>query len=470
MRVEYLGLKTVDGPLIVVEGVSGAQYEELVEIILADADGTEHERIGRIIDMYGDVAVIQVFEGTTGISLSNTKTRLSGHPLTIPLSKEILGRTFDGVGRPIDGLGDIFPEVYSDVNGKPMNPVSREYPRNYIQTGISSIDGLATLIRGQKLPIFSGNGLPHDSLAVQIVRQAKIAGATAENFGIVFAAMGVKNDVAEYFRRSFEESGVIEHVTMFINLLNDPVVERIITPRCALTAAEYLAFQHHMHILVILTDMTAYAEALREVSSAKGEIPSRKGFPGYLYSDFASIYERAGMLKSGDGSITQIPILTMPNDDITHPIPDLTGYITEGQIVLDRSLYQTGVYPPVSILPSLSRLMKDGIGDGFTRADHNGVSVQLFASYAKVQDVRALASVIGEDELTDTDKKYILFGKVFESEFLTQAFDENRSIETTLDLGWKVLSLLPIEELDRIEREQAEQFYNREIYEKGKLA
>lgn len=470
MRVEYLGLKTVDGPLIVVEGVSGAQYEELVEIILADADGTEHERIGRIIDMYGDVAVIQVFEGTTGISLSNTKTRLSGHPLTIPLSKEILGRTFDGVGRPIDGLGDIFPEVYSDVNGKPMNPVSREYPRNYIQTGISSIDGLATLIRGQKLPIFSGNGLPHDSLAVQIVRQAKIAGATAENFGIVFAAMGVKNDVAEYFRRSFEESGVIEHVTMFINLLNDPVVERIITPRCALTAAEYLAFQHHMHILVILTDMTAYAEALREVSSAKGEIPSRKGFPGYLYSDFASIYERAGMLKSGDGSITQIPILTMPNDDITHPIPDLTGYITEGQIVLDRSLYQTGVYPPVSILPSLSRLMKDGIGDGFTRADHNGVSVQLFASYAKVQDVRALASVIGEDELTDTDKKYILFGKVFESEFLTQAFDENRSIETTLDMGWKVLSLLPIEELDRIEREQAEQFYNREIYEKGKLA
>lgn len=470
MRVEYLGLKTVDGPLIVVEGVSGAQYEELVEIILADADGTEHERIGRIIDMYGDVAVIQVFEGTTGISLSNTKTRLSGHPLTIPLSKEILGRTFDGVGRPIDGLGDIFPEVYSDVNGKPMNPVSREYPRNYIQTGISSIDGLATLIRGQKLPIFSGNGLPHDSLAVQIVRQAKIAGATAENFGIVFAAMGVKNDVAEYFRRSFEESGVIEHVTMFINLLNDPVVERIITPRCALTAAEYLAFQHHMHILVILTDMTAYAEALREVSSAKGEIPSRKGFPGYLYSDFASIYERAGMLKSGDGSITQIPILTMPNDDITHPIPDLTGYITEGQIVLDRSLYQTGVYPPVSILPSLSRLMKDGIGDGFTRADHNGVSVQLFASYAKVQDVRALASVIGEDELTDTDKKYILFGKVFESEFLTQAFDENRSIETTLDLGWKVLSLLPIEELDRIEREQAEQFYKREIYDKGKLA
>ena len=281
--------------------------------------------------------------------------------------------------------------------------------------------------------------------------------------------MGVKNDVAEYFRRSFEESGVIEHVTMFINLLNDPVVERIITPRCALTAAEYLAFENHMHILVILTDMTAYAEALREVSSAKGEIPSRKGFPGYLYSDFASIYERAGMLKSGEGSITQIPILTMPNDDITHPIPDLTGYITEGQIVLDRGLYQTGVYPPVSILPSLSRLMKDGIGDGFTRADHNGVSVQLFASYAKVQDVRALASVIGEDELTDTDKKYILFGKVFESEFLNQAFDENRPIETTLDLGWKVLSLLPIEELDRIEREQAEQFYSHKIFEKGKL-
>ena len=316
----------------------------------------------------------------------------------------MLGRIFSGAGKPIDGLGDIFPEKYRDINGSPLNPVSRTYPRNYINTGISSIDALTTLIRGQKLPIFSGSGLSHNKLAVQIVRQAKIADENGQDFAIVFGAMGVKNDVADYFKRCFEETGVLQRVAMFSNLSNDPIIERILTPRCALTCAEYLAFEHDMHILVILTDMTSYAEALREFSSSKGEIPGRKGYPGYLYSDLASIYERAGIVKGAKGSVTQIPILTMPNDDITHPVPDLTGYITEGQIVLDRNLDQTGVYPAVSILPSLSRLMKDGIGEGYTREDHQMVSNQLFAAYAKVQDARSLASVIGEEELSDTDK------------------------------------------------------------------
>ena len=364
-----------------------------------------------------------------------------------------------GTGKPIDGLGAVYPEVMMDVNGKPINPVAREYPRNFIQTGISSIDCLMTLIRGQKLPIFSGNGLPQDALAVQIVRQAQLAGDKNQQFGIVFAAMGVKNDVADYFRRSFEESGVLDRVVMFLNLSDDPVAERIITPRAALTAAEYLAYQHDMHILVILTDMTAYAEALREISSSKGEIPSRKGFPGYLYSDLASLFERAGMIHDAKGSVTQIPILSMPNDDITHPIPDLTGYITEGQIVLDRPLSLKGIYPPVSVLPSLSRLMKDGIGEGFTRKDHPDLSNQLFASYAKVQDVRSLASVIGEDELSDLDKLYLKFGSAFEDRFINQGKTENRSIETTLNLGWQLLSILPKTELDRVDSALLDQYY-----------
>ena len=380
--------------------------------------------------------------------------------MTLPLSKEILGRTFNGSGRPIDGLGEIFPEKSEDINGKPINPVSREYPRDFIQTGISSIDCLTTLIRGQKLPIFSGNGLPQDQLAVQIVRQAQLVNGEDTQFAVVFAAMGVKNDVADFFRRSFEESGVSDRVTMFLNLSNDPVAERIITPRAALTAAEYLAYEHNMHILVILTDMTAYAEALREISSSKGEIPSRKGFPGYLYSDLASLFERAGMIKGAKGSVTQIPILSMPNDDITHPIPDLTGYITEGQIVLDRTLNHKGIYPPVAVLPSLSRLMKDGIGDGFTREDHPDLANQLFASYAKVQDVRSLASVIGEDELSDLDRTYLEFGKQFENTFLNQGKNENRSIGTTLTMGWRLLSLLPREELDRVDAKLLEQYYN----------
>ena len=401
-----------------------------------------------------------VFEGTNGLSLTNTRTQFLGHPMEMPLSHEMLGRVFNGAGRPIDGLGEIFAEKTADINGKPINPVSRSYPRNYIHTGISSIDTLMTLIRGQKLPIFSGSGLSHNKLAVQIVRQAEIAEENGQDFAVVFAAMGVKNDVADYFRRSFEESGVLQKVTMFINLSNDPIIERILTPRCALTAAEYLAFEKDMHILVILTDMTSYAEAVREFSSSKGEIPGRKGFPGYLYSDLASLYERAGIINGLKGSVTQIPILTMPNDDITHPIPDLTGYITEGQIVLDRGLDQTGIYPPISVLPSLSRLMKDGIGEGYTRADHADVSNQLFSSYAKVMDARALASVIGEDELSELDKAYIEFGKKFEKYFLTQGFDENRTIDETLNLGWNLLSLLPQNALDRVNEKLIEEKYN----------
>ncbi len=452
MILEHIGLNNINGSLIVLDGVKNAAYEEMVELKLDN--GTR--RVGRIVKIDGERVVIQVFEGTKGISMVNTKTVLTGKPMEMKLSKDILGRIFDGLGRPIDDLGDIYPECSRDVNGAPINPISRVYPKNYINTGISSIDALATLIRGQKLPIFSGSGMKHNELAVQIVSQASIA--DDEDFAIVFAAMGVKNDVAEYFRKSFEEANVMDKVVMFLNLANDPIIERIITPRCALTAAEYLAFEKNMHILVILTDMTSYAEALREFSSSKGEIPGRKGFPGYLYSDLASLYERAGIVKGKSGSVTQIPILTMPNDDITHPIPDLTGYITEGQIVLDRDLDATGIYPPVSVLPSLSRLMKDGIGAGYTREDHSALSNQLFATYAKVQDAKALASVIGEDELSASDKRLMTFGREFEKRFLNQG-NENRSIEETLDLGWELLSMLPKEELDRVDEETLSKHY-----------
>ena len=417
MAIEYLGLSEINGPLIALEGVKDAAYDEIVEFSMND--GAE-KRLGRIIEIYEDKAVIQVFEGSEGMSLSNTHTKLTGHPMEIALSPDILGRTFNGIGQPIDGLGPIVAEEKRDVNGKPLNPVSREYPRNYIRTGISAIDGLTTLIRGQKLPIFSGNGLPHDQLAAQIVNQSSLGDDVDEEFAVVFAAMGVKHDVAEFFQKTFEESGASEHVVMFLNLANDPVVERLITPKVALTVAEYLAYEKNMHILVVLTDMTSFAEAMREVSSSKGEIPSRKGYPGYLYSELATIYERAGIVEGAKGSVTQIPILTMPNDDITHPIPDLTGYITEGQIVLDRSLNGQSLYPPINVLPSLSRLMKDGIGKGFTREDHQDVANQLFSSYAKVGDARALASVIGEDELSPTDKKYLEFGKAFEQQFVGQ--------------------------------------------------
>ena len=456
MSLQYVGLSEINGPLVVLDEVDGASYDEMVEIRLDDGSS----RLGRVVEVSGKKAVLQVFEGTNGLSLKNTKTRFAGKPMEIPLSPEVLGRVFNGAGRPIDGLGEIFAEKTADINGKPLNPVSRSYPRNYIHTGISSIDALMTLIRGQKLPIFSGSGLSHNKLAVQIVRQARLAEDSGQDFAVVFAAMGVKNDVADYFKKSFEESGVLQRVTMFLNLSNDPIIERILTPKCALTVAEYLAFEKNMHILVILTDMTSYAEALREFSSSKGEIPARKGFPGYLYSDLASLYERAGVINGSDGSVTQIPILTMPNDDITHPVPDLTGYITEGQIVLDRGLDQTGIYPPISVLPSLSRLMKDGIGEGYTRYDHSDVANQLFACYAKVMDARALASVIGEDELSELDKNYMNFGKMFEKYFITQRSDENRSIDETLDLGWNLLSLLPKSALDRVDERLLNEKYN----------
>ena len=456
MAIEYLGLSGINGPLVVLEGLQGAAYDEIVEMTV---NGAQH-KLGRIIEIYRDKAVIQVFEGTEGMALRNTHTRLTGHPMEIAVSEEMLGRTFNGIGQPIDGLGEISSETRLDVNGKPLNPVTREYPRNYIRTGISAIDGLTTLIRGQKLPIFSGNGLPHDQLAAQIVQQASLGDNSDEQFAIVFAAMGVKYDVADFFRRTFEESGVSDHVAMFINLANDPVVERLITPKVALTAAEYLAFEKHMHILVILTDMTSFAEAMREVSSSKGEIPSRKGYPGYLYSELATLYERAGIVEGVEGSVTQIPILTMPNDDITHPIPDLTGYITEGQIVLDRSLNGQGIYPPINVLPSLSRLMKDGIGEGYTRADHQSVANQLFSSYAKVGDARALASVIGEDELSDLDKQYLKFGRMFEKHFVGQGQEENRTIIQTLDIGWSLLRMLPREELDRIDTKILDEYYD----------
>lgn len=455
MSIEYLGLSEIRGPLIVLEGVRDASYEEIVEFTV---EGTE-KKLGRIVEVYEDKAVIQVFGPTDEMSLKNTHTKLTGHPMEIGLSEEILGRTFNGLGQPIDGLGPIVPEVRANVNGQPLNPVSREYPRNYIKTGISAIDGLTTLIRGQKLPIFSGNGLPHDELAAQIVRQASLGENSDEEFAVVFAAMGVKHDVAEFFRRTFEESGASSHVTMFLNLANDPVVERLITPKVALTAAEYLAYEKGMHILVILTDMTSFAEAMREVSSSKGEIPSRKGYPGYLYSELAALYERAGIVKGRKGSVTQIPILTMPNDDITHPIPDLTGYITEGQIVLDRPLHQKAVYPPINVLPSLSRLMKDGIGEGYTREDHQDLANQLFSSYAHVGEARALASVIGEDELSPIDKKYLEFGTAFEETFVAQGHNEDRSITETLDLGWKLLSILPREELDRVNTRLLDKYY-----------
>lgn len=456
MSLQYFGLHSISGSLVVLDHVENAKFDEMARIVLDD--GTE--RTGRIAMLEGDKAILQVFEGTHGLSLTNTRTQFTGRPMEMPLSSDLLGRVFTGAGRPADGLGEVMPEKFGDINGAPLNPVARQYPRNYIQTGISSIDCLMTLIRGQKLPIFSGTGLSHNKLAVQIVQQARIAKDSGAEFAIVFAAMGIQNDVADYFRRSFAESGVLQNVVMFLNLANDPIVERIITPRCALTAAEYLAYEKHMHILVVMTDMTAYAEALREFSSSKGEIPGRKGFPGYLYSDLASLYERAGIIEGSEGSVTQLPILTMPNDDITHPVPDLTGYITEGQIVLDRGLEQGGVYPAISVLPSLSRLMKDGIGEGYTRADHSAVANQLFAAYAQVQDARSLASVIGEEELSPLDKQYLAFGKYFEKCFLSQDFDENRSMEETLDLGWTLLSILPKSALDRVDDQMLDAHYN----------
>ena len=453
MQKQYLKLEKIDGPLIVLKGVENVSYDEMMEIVI---DGNERRR-AKVVRIQGDKVIAQVFEGTTGISTENSAVTFTGSPLEICLNKNILGRTFNGVGEPIDNGDYIISEKKYNVNGRPMNPVAREYPRDYLETGISAIDTLTTLIRGQKLPIISSNGLTHNALAAQIVRQSKLKNSD-DKFAIVFAGMGIKYDDYEFFKSAFEESGASSRVVSYINLADAPIVERISTPRTALTAAEYLAFEEGMHILVVMTDITSYAEALREISSAREEVPSRKGYPGYLYSDLSTLYERAGMVKGKKGSITLIPILTMPNDDITHPIPDLTGFITEGQIVLSRELFQKNIYPPVNILPSLSRLMKDGIGDGYTREDHDQVQSQLFALYSKVIEVRSLSQIIGEDDLTEIDKIYMKFGRQFEQNFLNQNFDEARTIEESLDIAWDLFKLFPKIELDRLESKYIDKY------------
>jgi V/A-type H+-transporting ATPase subunit B len=447
---EYLGFKKVSGPILYIENIADVGFGELVQVV--DAQG--RIRHGRVLSVGRTAAAVEIFEGTSGLSIAGATIRFLGHPLTIPVSKSMLGRVFNGLGESIDGLPEPIAREWRNVNGLPMNPTSREYPRDFIQTGISAIDGMNTLVRGQKLPVFSGSGLPHNKLAAQIVRQATIIGEEETQFAVVFGAMGIKHDDAEVFRQSFEETGVLKNVVMFINLASDPPIERLVTPRSALTIAEYLAFDCGMHVLVILTDMTNYCEALREVSTSKGEVPSRKGYPGYLYSDLASIYERAGRIIGRKGSITQIPILTMPNDDITHPIPDLTGFITEGQIVLDRNLEKQGIYPPINVLPSLSRLMNDGIGEGKTREDHRNISNQLYSAYTYVKRVEMLASIIGESELSDLDRKYLELGQQFETTFIKQDITENRSIEETLNLAWKRVSILPRRELTRVNDKQ----------------
>lgn len=459
---EYRGVHSVDGPIVAVQRSENVSYGEVVYV----RDRSGEKRTGRIIDMNQDSAIVQIFGSTTGIDLENSSVEFLGEPLELRVGEGLLGRIFNGLGEPIDGYPQIVSSEKRNVNGNPINPYARVYPRDFIQTGISSIDGMNTLIRGQKLPIFSGNGLPHNRLAAQIIRQAKLKNSD-DQFVMIFAGMGIKYDVARFFSDSFEESGVLSKVVMFQSLADAPSIERIITPRCALTAAEYLAYEKGMHVLVVMTDMTNYCEALREISTTRGEVPGRKGYPGYLYSDLAELYERAGRIKGSEGSITQIPILTMPNDDISNPIPDLTGYITEGQIVLDRELSQKGMYPPVAGLPSLSRLMKDGIGvakDGhvMTREDHANVSSQLFAAYSKVKSIRNLAAIIGEEELGELDKQYLNFGNHFENEFLSQSEHEDRSIEETLDIGWRMLKLLPREELLRIKPEYIEKYLPRD--------
>jgi V/A-type H+-transporting ATPase subunit B len=451
---EYETIKEIRGPLILVEKASGVAFDELVEIEMPSGE----KRSGRVLEVGMGYAVVQVFEGTTGISARGTKVRFLGKTMEASVSETMLGRIFDGLGRPLDGGPPVLAEERRDINGSPINPASRAYPEDFIQTGISAIDGMNTLVRGQKLPIFSGGGLPHNMLAAQIARQATVRGER-EEFAVVFAAMGIKYDEALFFRKFFEETGAIKRVAMFINLADEPAMVRLITPRMALTLAEYLAFERDMHVLVILTDMTSYCEALREISSAREEVPGRQGYPGYMYSDLASIYERAGRAIGKKGSITQMPILTMPADDITHPIPDLTGYITEGQIVLDRGLYNRGIYPPVNVLMSLSRLMKEGIGPGKTREDHGDVSNQLYASYSRGQELRSLAIIVGEESLSETDRKYLRFADAFERRFLSQGFYENRSIEETLDIGWEVLSIIPESELTNIKDVYIEKYH-----------
>ncbi len=451
---EYTSVTEVYGPLMVVEGVKGVSYGEVVEIETA----TGEKRRGQVLEALEDKAVIQVFEGTRGLDTLKTKVRFTGETMKLPVSIEMLGRIFDGTGRPIDKGPKIIAENEYDIHGEPINPTSREFPRDFIQTGISTIDGMNTLVRGQKLPIFSGAGLPHNELAAQIARQAKVLGKE-EEFAVVFAAMGITYEEASFFIKDFERTGALERVTAFLNLADDPAIERIITPRMALTTAEYFAFEHGMHVLVITSDLTNYCEALREIAAARGEVPGRRGYPGYMYTDLATIYERAGRVHGKKGSITQMPILTMPDDDITHPIPDLTGYITEGQFVLSRELHRKGIYPPVDVLPSLSRLMKGGIGKGRTREDHSNVSDQLYSAYAEGRDLRDLVAVVGEEALTEKDKKYLEFSDRFEREFVAQGKDEDRSIETTLSTGWDLLSILPERELKRIKDEYIKKYH-----------
>jgi V/A-type H+/Na+-transporting ATPase subunit B len=452
--VEYSRVAEIKGPLMIIEGVTKVSFDELVEV---ETSGGER-RLGRVVEVGYGKAVVQIFEGTTGLAISGTRAKFLGKTMTMPVSQELLGRVFDGLGRPNDGLPDPVADRFIDVNGEPMNPERREYPTSFIQTGVSVIDGMLTLVRGQKLPIFSGSGMPHNILAAQIARQASVVG-TKEDFAVVFAAIGVQYSEAQYFKRSLEESGALRRSVLFLNLADDPAIERIITPRVALTVAEYLAFDLGMHVLAILTDMTNYAEALREISAAREEVPGRKGYPGYLYTDLANNYERAGRIKGKNGSVTQVPILSMPADDITHPIPDLTGYITEGQIVLGRDLFRKGIYPPVNVLMSLSRLMKDGVGEGKTRADHMEVGNQLYDAYSRTQEVRALSEIVGKAGLTGIDLKYLDSGDIFESQFLKQSNDENRSLEETMSRAWDVLSTLPEGELTKIKEKNVRQYY-----------
>ena len=452
--VQYSKIAEIKGPLVVVDDVENAAFDELVEIETTSGE----KRLGKVLEVGHGKAIVQVFEGTTGLSIAGTKAKFVGKVMEMPVSEQVLGRVFDGLGRPKDGLPDPIADKFLDINGAPMNPEQREYPREFIQTGVSVIDGMLTLVRGQKLPIFSGSGMSHNILAAQIARQASVVG-TGDEFAVVFAAIGVQYSEAEYFRRSLVESGALKRSVLFLNLADDPAIERIITPRVALTVAEYLAYDIGIHVLVILTDMTNYAEALREISAAREEVPGRKGYPGYLYTDLSTIYERAGRLKGRKGSVTQMSILTMPSDDITHPIPDLTGYITEGQIVLGRDLFRKGIYPPVNILMSLSRIMKDGIGEGQTRADHQEISNQNYDAYSRAQEVRALAGIVGKAGLADIDLNYLNFGDDFENKFLSQDVDENRTIEETLGTLWKSTSLLPKNELTKIKDKYVEQYY-----------
>ncbi|ACV29038.1 V-type sodium pump subunit B [Anaerococcus prevotii] len=451
MRKEYTKIRKIESSMIEIEKVTDVAYKAVVSVHALGMDF-----VGQVVKIDDDTVTIEVFGNTEEFSLNDIVVSFHEKPLEIPLDESILGRSFNGIGEPIDNGGDIYSDDKYSVEGLPLNPVAREYPRDFIQTGISSIDTLTTLIRGQKLPIFSGSGLLHNEIAAQIVRQAKLK--TDENFCFVFAAMGIKKDEAMFFEDAFNKAGVRDKVVMYQNLADSPIMERLVAPKCALTAAEYLAYKRGYHVLVIVTDMTSYSEALREVSSIRGEVPSRKGYPGYLYSDLASLYERAGMIRGVKGSVTLIPILTMPNDDITHPVADLTGYITEGQIVIDRSLSNKGIYPPINVLPSLSRLMKDGIGEGYTRADHEDLMNQLYESYSKVQDVRNISQIVGEDDLSDVDKKYLRFGDEFERRFLAQDKDENRELDESLDLGWEILKILPRNELHRVSKENLDKF------------